>query len=89
MGKLVLCWIGLVGSAVYLLNPTAGIFELLPDVLPGVGNLDEAAAVGLGIACWRSIRTRRAERLAASGVVRIQPSPSNRAGTPRDPSSGS
>ncbi len=85
MGKLVLCWIGLVGSILYVLNPTAGIFELLPDVLPGVGNLDEAAAVGLGITCWRVIRARRAERLAASGGVRIQPSPSNRAETPRDP----
>jgi len=89
MGKLVLCWIGLVVAVIYVLNPTWGIFELLPDVLPGVGNLDEAAAVGLGIACWRTIRARRAERLAASPAVRIQPSPSNRGGTPRDPTSGS
>ena len=29
-------------SAVYLLNPGFGVFELLPDNLPGVGNLDEA-----------------------------------------------
>jgi uncharacterized membrane protein YkvA (DUF1232 family) len=85
MGKLVLCWIGLLLAVVYVLNPTAGIFELVPDVGPGIGNLDEAAAVGLGIACWRAIRARRAERLAASGGVRIQPSPPNRAGTPRDP----
>ena len=28
----------------YLFNPTLGVFELLPDNLPGVGNLDEAAA---------------------------------------------
>ena len=28
----------------YLLNPTAGIIELIPDNLPLVGNLDEAAA---------------------------------------------
>lgn len=28
----------------YLINPTAGIFELLPDNLPLVGNLDEAGA---------------------------------------------
>ncbi len=31
--------------AVYLINPTAGVLELLPDNLPFVGNLDEAAAV--------------------------------------------
>ncbi len=29
---------------VYLLNPTAGILELIPDNLPIVGNLDEGAA---------------------------------------------
>lgn len=31
-------------GAVYLLNPGAGIFELLPDNLPIIGNLDEGAA---------------------------------------------
>jgi hypothetical protein len=29
-------------SVAYLVNPTAGVFELLPDNIPGVGNLDEA-----------------------------------------------
>ncbi len=28
----------------YLLNPTFGVFEILPDQLPLIGNLDEAAA---------------------------------------------
>ena len=28
----------------YLLNPGAGVFELLPDNLPLIGNIDEAAA---------------------------------------------
>jgi hypothetical protein len=28
----------------YLVNPTAGIIELLPDNLPLIGNLDEATA---------------------------------------------
>lgn len=32
---------------VYLLNPTAGILELLPDNLPLAGNLDEGAAMVL------------------------------------------
>jgi hypothetical protein len=31
-------------GGIYLLNPTLGIFELLPDTLPIVGNLDEAGA---------------------------------------------
>jgi uncharacterized membrane protein YkvA (DUF1232 family) len=29
----------------YLLNPTLGVFELIPDNLPLVGNLDDATAV--------------------------------------------
>jgi len=32
-------------AGLYLINPTAGIFEFLPDNLPLIGNLDEAAAV--------------------------------------------
>jgi uncharacterized membrane protein YkvA (DUF1232 family) len=37
----------------YLLNPGAGIFELIPDNLPLIGNLDEAAAVTLLLMCLR------------------------------------
>jgi hypothetical protein len=29
---------------IYLINPTLGVIELLPDNLPLVGNLDEAGA---------------------------------------------
>lgn len=28
----------------YLINPTLGVFELIPDNLPLIGNLDEVAA---------------------------------------------
>ena len=35
---------------IYLLNPTAGILELIPDNLPIVGNLDESASVFLILA---------------------------------------
>jgi uncharacterized membrane protein YkvA (DUF1232 family) len=31
-------------SIVYLLNPTAGVFELLPDNIPFIGNVDEGLA---------------------------------------------
>jgi uncharacterized membrane protein YkvA (DUF1232 family) len=40
-------------SLVYLLNPTAGIIELIPDNFPIVGNLDEAAAVAIILAAFR------------------------------------
>ncbi len=30
---------------VYILNPTAGLLELIPDNLPIVGNLDEGVAM--------------------------------------------
>ena len=39
--------IGVVFSLLYVLNPTFGVFELLPDNLPGLGNLDEAGATAL------------------------------------------
>ena len=29
---------------IYILNPTAGLLELIPDNIPLVGNLDEGAA---------------------------------------------
>lgn len=32
-------------ALLYLVNPTAGILELIPDNIPLVGNLDEAGAV--------------------------------------------
>lgn len=43
-------------GVVYLINPTAGVLQLLPDALPFVGNLDEAAATALiiwGVQAWR------------------------------------
>ena len=36
---------------IYLLNPTAGFLELIPDNIPLIGNLDEAAAVTLLLMC--------------------------------------
>ncbi len=34
-------------ASIYLINPGMGIFELIPDNLPLIGNLDEAAATVL------------------------------------------
>ncbi len=39
----------------YILNPGLGIFELLPDNLPVVGNLDEAGATALAIWAGREL----------------------------------
>ena len=38
---------------IYLLNPTAGFLELIPDNIPIIGNLDEAAAMTLLLMCLR------------------------------------
>ena len=40
-------------AALYILNPSAGLFEIIPDNLPFVGNLDEAAAVALLLMCLK------------------------------------
>ncbi len=34
-------------TVIYLINPTMGIFELIPDNIPFIGNLDEVGATGL------------------------------------------
>ena len=45
-------------ALLYLLNPTAGVLEFLPDNLPGVGNLDEITATLLltNILAWYGFR---------------------------------
>ena len=52
MKKFVVLGLGAL-AALYILNPTAGVFELIPDNIPLVGNLDEAAAVALLLMCLR------------------------------------
>ncbi len=52
----IIYFLGILFFGFYLLNPTAGVFELIPDNLPYVGNLDEAAAVMFFLACWRKFR---------------------------------
>jgi hypothetical protein len=48
-GKLVAV-AGVVVSCLYLSNIGVGVFEFIPDVLPGVGNLDEVFFSGVLIA---------------------------------------
>lgn len=51
-------FLGLMLSLVYLINPGAGVFELLPDNIPGIGNLDEATAVAVLLWSWAQLRDR-------------------------------
>jgi len=46
-------FVGALGAvcAFYLINPTLGVFELIPDNIPVFGNLDEAGAAALLISC--------------------------------------
>ena len=46
MKSIIIAIVGVL-SLVYLLNPTAGIFEFLPDNIPFVGNVDEVTATAL------------------------------------------
>ena len=50
MKRIVVFCVGILAT-IYILNPTAGLFEIIPDNLPLVGNLDEAAAVALLLMC--------------------------------------
>ena len=52
MKRIVVLCLGVL-AFLYILNPTAGLFEIIPDNLPFVGNLDEAAAVALLLMCLK------------------------------------
>jgi hypothetical protein len=51
--------LGVLVGGIYLLNPTAGVLELIPDVAPGIGNLDEAGAAALLIFGLRYLLARK------------------------------
>lgn len=57
---------GVILGIVYLLNPTAGILELIPDNAPLIGNLDEASATALVIWGIQQMRTGAALALPAA-----------------------
>jgi len=46
-------------SIFYLLNPTAGVFELLPDNIPFIGNVDEGLAAYVLYSCVEYLRGRQ------------------------------
>jgi uncharacterized membrane protein YkvA (DUF1232 family) len=50
----------LIASAIlYLLNPSAGVWEIIPDNIPIIGNLDEVAAVLLIMDSLKKIRKNK------------------------------
>lgn len=63
-------------ATLYLLNPTAGLIEFIPDNFPYVGNLDEAAAVLLLLQCLRYFG------IDLTGFFARTPSPSDDAPKP-------
>ena len=54
--KLLFFGLGIVVSVAYLLNLGAGLIELIPDNLPFVGNLDEAAFTAFLLFCLRGLK---------------------------------
>ncbi len=50
--------LGIILGIIYLLNPTAGFLELIPDNLPLIGNLDEAGATALLLWSVQQLRVR-------------------------------
>ena len=51
--KIVFAIIGALFSVIYLINPSAGFLEFIPDNIPGFGNIDEAAITALLIGCLK------------------------------------
>ena len=46
-GKDFLVLLVIIICSLYLINPTMGLFELIPDNIPVIGNLDEGVATTL------------------------------------------
>ena len=47
----------IIACIVHLVNPTLGVFELIPDNLPIVGNIDEVFVAGLLLSLINFLRT--------------------------------
>ncbi|MGQ9909968.1 MAG: hypothetical protein ACUVS2_14150 [Candidatus Flexifilum sp.] len=77
-------------AVLYLINPTAGILEFVPDNLPVIGNLDEAAAVLIILATLRYYgldltRLYKREDPAQMGSASTWQPGADAARIPRDP----
>lgn len=63
-------------GVVYILNPTFGLLELIPDNLPIIGNLDESVAVMLILAgiveALEGKKVRKSQNKAATESPKIE-----------------
>ena len=66
--KIALYYLGLIVSVIYILNPGADLWEILPDNLPFVGNLDEGAAAALLLYCLNKIRSSREQNSESNEI---------------------
>ena len=66
--KVVAYLVGILVGVIYIVNPGSGVVELLPDNLPGIGNIDEAAMTALLLTCVRALREMRAESKAKDAL---------------------
>jgi uncharacterized membrane protein YkvA (DUF1232 family) len=64
-------------GVLYILNPTAGIFEFIPDNIPFIGNLDEGVAFMLILAglveLFEGTKQRKAKKQA--DIKAVEPIP--------------
>ncbi len=74
VGVLALAAVGVV----YLINPTAGFLEFLPDNLPLIGNLDEATATLIVVSALRYYGVDLSRFLSRERHETIQQQPSDR-----------
>lgn len=49
--------VSIIICVIYLINPTLGVFELIPDNLPLIGNIDEVFVAGLLLSLINFLRT--------------------------------
>lgn len=43
--------LGVILALLYLSNPSPGVIEFIPDVIPGIGNIDEVIATTILLTC--------------------------------------
>lgn len=62
---------GIIIGVIYLINPTAGFIELLPDNLPFIGNLDEAGATTLLLWGIQTLRQRKEDNQYLQNLLEV------------------
>jgi uncharacterized membrane protein YkvA (DUF1232 family) len=74
--------IGIAVGALYLLAPTGGLLELLPDALPFIGSLDEAGATALLLWGINTVRGVRAAAALPPAAITAEPVVIDQTATP-------